>query len=161
MQQTECYASVLPPKTRFAIPHMPIDCYHGTIDATADDLVDGKVDIRVGGGELGMGFYTGEYLWVAKSWAANRHGLNGAVVHVEIDDGNFFDLEPLLLSRLDALKHRDEIKSAGATRTHTFKGNVVSSPIVGTTRVDAEQYKFESEKAESLLNGSAVNRKKV
>lgn len=140
---------------------MPIDCYHGTSDTTASDLVAGKIDIKVGGGELGMGFYTGEYLWVAKSWAANRHGLNGAVLHVRVNDKDFFNLEPLLLSRLDALKHREEIREAKATRTHTFNGNVVWSPIVGSTRVDADQYKFESAMAESLLNGPNVNRNKV
>ncbi|ALZ10889.1 MULTISPECIES: hypothetical protein [Pseudomonas] len=108
-----------------------------------------------------MGFYTGEHLWVAKSWAANRHGLDGAVLHIEVSDSDFFDLDPLLLSRIDALRHRDEIREANATRTHTFNGNVVWSPIVGTTRVDAEQYKFESVAAEDLLNGSAVIRSKV
>jgi hypothetical protein len=140
---------------------MPIECYHGTLDTTVNDLVAGKIDITLGGGELGMGFYTGEYLWVAKSWAANRHGLAGAVVCVELDDDDFFTLEPLLLSRVDALKHRDEIKLSGATRTYTFSGNVVWSPIVGSTRVDAEQYKFESRQSESLLNGSDVNRRKI
>lgn len=140
---------------------MPIDCYHGTSDATADDLIAGKIDIKVGGGELGMGFYTGEYLWVAKSWAANRHGLNGAVLHVKVNDKDFFDLAPLLLSRLDALKQRDEIREARTTRTHTFNGNLVWSPIVGTTRVDADQYKFESATAENLLNSPNVNRNKV
>jgi hypothetical protein len=140
---------------------MPIDCYHGTTVATANDLVAGKIDVTVGGGELGMGFYTGEYLWVAKSWAANRHELNGAVVHVEVEDEDFFGLEPLLLSRLDALGHRNEIRVANATRTHTFNGSVVWSPIVGTTRVDADQYKFENTKAEYLLNGPKVNRKIV
>lgn len=140
---------------------MPIDCYHGTSDTTANDLVAGKIDIKVGGGELGMGFYTGDFLWVAKSWAANRHGLNGAVLHVEVNYKDFFDLEPLLLSRLDALKQRDEIRKTRTTRTHTFNGNVVWSPIVGTTRIDADQYKFESIKAERLLNGPDVTRNKV
>ena len=140
---------------------MPINCYHGTSDAIADDLVAAKIDIKIGGGELGMGFYTGEYLWVAKSWAANRHGQNGAVLHVELNDKDFFDLEPLLLSRLDALEKRNEIRKANATHTHTFNENVVWSPIVGTTRVDAEQYKFESETAQKLLNSPNVERNKV
>ena len=140
---------------------MPIDCFHGTLDTTANDLVAGKIDVNIGGGELGMGFYTGEYLWVAKSWAANRHGANGSVVQVEVTDKEFFDLEPLLLSRLDALKHRDEIRKADATRTYTFNQHVVWSPIVGTTRIDADQYKFESAKSESLLNGPSAFRKVV
>ncbi|MDN2709086.1 hypothetical protein O0880_06565 [Janthinobacterium sp. SUN118] len=140
---------------------MAIDCYHGTFFTTAEELVAGKVDVTIGGGELGMGFYTGEHLWVAKSWAANRHGLQGAVVHIEVEEDDFFGLEPLLLSRIDALKHRDEIRKANTTRTHTFKGNLVWSPIVGTTRVDADQYKFENSKAQALLNGAKVHRKRI
>lgn len=108
-----------------------------------------------------MGFYTGEYLWEAKSWAANRYGRNGAVLHVKVNDKDFFDLEPLLLSRHDALKQRNEIRAAKKTRNHIFNENVVWSPIVGTTRVDADQYKFESATAERLLNSPNVNRKKV
>lgn len=137
---------------------MPIDCYHGTSDAAARELIAGKIDVTIGGGELGMGFYTGEYLWVAKSWAANRHGLQSAVVHVEVNDKDFFELEPILLSRLDALRHRDDIRTKSATRVHTFGANIVWSPIVGTTRVDAEQYKFENKKSESLLNSAKVKR---
>lgn len=140
---------------------MSINCYHGTLLTTAEDLVDGKIDVSLGGGELGMGFYTGEHLWVAKAWAANRHGTQGAVVHIEVEDEEFFGLEPILLSRIDALKHRDEIRKKKSTRTHTFKGNLVWSPIVGTTRIDADQYKFENSKAQKILNGLSVRRRKI
>lgn len=140
---------------------MPINCYHGTIDSTAQHLANGAIDVTKGGGELGMGFYTGEYLWIAKSWAANRHGVNGAVVMIEVQDTDFFGLAPLLLTRTDALAHRNKIKRNAATRVYVFNENVVWSPIVGTTRIDAEQYKFESLISEALINGAEVVRKVI
>lgn len=135
-----------------------MNCYHGTDKPTAQSLVAGAIDVTKGGGELGMGFYAGEYLWVAKSWAANRFKHDAAVVRLEVPDGDYLGLEPLLLSRTDALKHRNEIKAASTTRTHTFNVNVVWSPIVGTTRVDADQHKFESQTAQNLLNSTKVPR---
>lgn len=140
---------------------MIISCYHGTLKSTAHRLASGTIDVKKGGGELGIGFYTGEHLWVAKSWAANRHGLKGAAVEIEVQDTDFFGLKPLLLSRTDALVHRNAIKNIGGTRSHVFNENVVWSPIVGTTRVDAEQYKFESSKSEALLNGASVTRRVI
>jgi len=140
---------------------MPINCYHGTLNSTAHQLATGTIDVKKGGGELGMGFYTGEYLWIAKSWAANRHGLNGSVVEIGVQGTDFFGLEPLLLSRTDALAHRAAIKARNGTRTHVFNEHVVWAPIVGTIRLDAEQYKFESSKSETLLNGAKVVRKVV
>jgi hypothetical protein len=98
---------------------------------------------------------------VAKSWAANRLGNVGAVVSMQMADDSFFNLEPLLLTRIDALRHSKQIKSEGTTRTHKFNENIVWSPIIGTTRIDAEQYKFESENAQSLLNSGNVLRKVV
>lgn len=133
-----------------------MECFHGTKSETAKSLMAGNVDVSQGGGELGQGFYTGEYLWVAKAWAANRYKKDAAVVKFEVPDIEYFALEPLLLSRTDALKHRNDIKAQSATRTYTFKVHVVWSPIVGTTRVDADQHKFENMKSEILLNGSLV-----
>ena len=135
-----------------------MDCYHGTNKPTAQSLVDGEIDVTKGGGELGIGFYAGEYLWVAKSWAANRFKHDAAVVKLEVPDSDYFGLEPLLLSRTDALKQRNAIKSASTTRTHKFNVNVVWSPIVGSTRVDADQHKFESLTAQNLLNSAKVPR---
>jgi hypothetical protein len=138
-----------------------MDYFHGTDAATAAKLKSGNVDVSKGGGELGMGFYTGEWLWVAKTWAANRHKKDGAVVAFALADDEYLNLEPLLLSRTDALNERKNIKASNSTRTHTFNVNVVWSPIVGTTRVDADQHKFESKIAEKLLNGTKVKRKIV
>ena len=138
-----------------------MDCYHGTKLSVANAIVAGAIDVTKGGGELGMGFYTGEYLWVAKAWARNRHKHDAAVVELNVPEDEYFNLEPLLLSRTDALSERNKIKATATTRTHTFKVNVVWSPIVGTTRVDADQHKFESAASAALLNGAKVPRRTV
>ncbi len=47
----------------------PIDnvvTYHGTSVAAADEIVDGRVDVSMGGGELGRGFYLGTELLLQK-----------------------------------------------------------------------------------------------
>ena len=138
-----------------------MNCYHGTKKTVAISIVAGAIDVSKGGGELGMGFYTGEYLWVAKAWARNRHKHDAAVVELSVPEDEYFKLEPLLLSRTDALSERNRIKAAATTRTHTFNANVVWSPIVGTTRVDADQHKFESKASEALLNSATIPRKTV
>lgn len=135
-----------------------MNCYHGTLDTTAKQLALGCITVSRGGGELGAGFYAGDFLWVAKTWAANRHGGQGAVLKLGLDDKSFFDLQPLLLSKTDAILNRNAIRVKAATRTYLFGANVVWSPIVGTTRVDADQYKFETTKAELLINGPTVTR---
>lgn len=135
-----------------------MEVFHGSDNVAAQAIAAGRVDVSKGGGELGMGFYTGDYLWVAKSWAKNRFDDTAAVVSLEIHDDDYFALQPMLLSRTEALAERNRIKSAGTTRTHTFSVNVVWSPIVGTTRVDADQHKFESDTSQNLLNSSAVRK---
>ena len=135
-----------------------MDCYHGTDKSTAQTLLNGVVDVSKGGGELGMGFYVGELLWVAKSWAANRNRLNSAVVKWNISDTDYFVLEPHVLTRTEALAHRKDIRTTGTTRTYKFNVNVVWSPIVGSTRVDADQHKFEGQVAQNFLNGTKVSR---
>jgi len=138
-----------------------MDCYHGTTKTVATSILAGAIDVSQGGGELGMGFYTCEYLWVAKAWARNRNKQEAAVVVLSVPDDEYYKLEPLLLSRTEALSERNKIKAAVTTRTHLFNANVVWSPIVGTTRVDADQHKFESKTSQALLNSTKIPRKTV
>jgi hypothetical protein len=132
--------------------------YHGTSTQIAQNLQLGKIDSTLGGGELGQGFYLGDSLWVAKSWAHNRHGNNSAVLKVEIPDPDFNSLSIELLSRTDALTLRKEIKRINATRVYVHGVDVLWSPIVGTTRIDADQYKYESTTATNILNGTSCAR---
>lgn len=136
----------------------PISKYHGTSTQIASDLQLGKIDRTLGGGELGQGFYLGDLLWVAKAWAHNRHVKDAAVLKVDVPDPNFNALSVELLSRTDALALRKEIKTRNATKTYVHGFDVLWSPIVGTTRVEADQYKYESQDGTDLLNGTLCNR---
>ncbi|WP_146750270.1 hypothetical protein [Pseudomonas sp. RIT411] len=139
-----------------------ISKYHGTSKQIAAEIEVGKIDHSCGGGELGQGFYLGEMLWVAKAWAHNRHGKkNSAVVKIEIPDPEFNRLSIELLSRIDALALRTEIKASNSTRTYKHGYDVLWSPIVGTTRVEADQYKYESRRSVDMLNGVLCNRSVV
>lgn len=131
-----------------------ISKYHGTSKQTATELRNGMIDHTQGGGELGQGFYLGDELWVAKSWAHNRHGKDSAVLKIDVPDPKFNALSLELLSRTEALALRKEIKQMNTTRTYLHGFDVIWSPIVGTTRVDADQYKYESKNGEDLLNSS-------
>lgn len=135
-----------------------ISKYHGTSTKIASDLQLGKVDHKLGGGELGQGFYLGDLLWVAKAWAHNRHGNESSVLKVDVPDPSFNALSIELLSRTDALALSKEIKARNATRTHVHGVDVLWSPIVGTTRVEADQYKYESQGGTDLLNGTSCRR---
>lgn len=135
-----------------------ISKYHGTSVQIACDLQLGKIDRKLGGGELGQGFYLGDLLWVAKAWAHNRHGKDAAVFKVDVPDPCFNSLSIELLSRTEALALRKQVKITSATRTYEHGVDVLWSPIVGTTRVDADQYKYESQEGTDLLNGTSCSR---
>lgn len=138
-----------------------ISKYHGTSTQIANDLQLGNIDRTAGGGELGQGFYLGDLLWVAKAWAHNRHVKDAAVLKVDVPDSSFNGLSIELLSRTGALALRKNIKAINATRTYVHGFDVLWSPIVGTTRVEADQYKYESQDGTNLLNGASCNRSVV
>jgi hypothetical protein len=130
--------------------------YHGTSPAIAASLAAGGVDVTQGGGELGMGFYTGEYLHVAKAWAIHRHGARREnVVEFNVDDNQLLALDLVRLSAGQASVIRANLKRKGATRTHTFSCDMVWSPIVGTDKIQSDQHKWESSRSEASLNSAA------
>lgn len=130
--------------------------FHGTSPQIAQDLAAGRVDVRQGGGELGQGFYTGEYLHVAKQWALHRYSAKQKnVVVFDADDDQVQALRLNILGFPEATAHRSAIKKRGATRTHTFNCDMVWAPIVGSDRVNSEQHRWESAHAEVLLNSVA------
>lgn len=138
---------------------MKIIVFHGTSLLHAAEIAAGRINVTLGGGELGRGFYTGEFLHEARAWAfhTNVEG-NARVVALEIDDADFFAADPLSLTASQAMAYRNNIRSAGVTRTYLFDRNVVWSEIVGSERVKGDQYKWESSTAETLINGPNVTR---
>lgn len=133
--------------------------YHGTSDLFANDLLEGRVDISKGGGELGQGFYLGTALHVAKAWAKQMYGCE-TVIEFQVDDDDFWNFDILSLNINEALEHRSTIRARGATRSFKFNKDIVWGPIVGGPKVYSDQHKWESLSGESFLNSSSVLRVK-
>jgi uncharacterized C2H2 Zn-finger protein len=131
--------------------------YHGSDEKTVNDLIRGTIDVSMGGGEIGQGFYLGDMLHIAKAWAWNKHN-SKAVLKVEVKDIEILNLDPLTLTYEEAVKKRAYIRSVKKERTYKFNKNIVWSPIVGTCKVRGDQFKWESEESEVFLNSDQVIR---
>jgi hypothetical protein len=133
--------------------------FHGTSDTGATAIVSGKVDVLLGGGELGRGFYTGNQFHEAKAWAVHKHSrVSHKVVTIDVEEPNFFSLDVVALSAPETMAYRNNIRRAGATRTHVFSCDVVWAPIMGTGVARGDQHKWESTLAEQTLNGPKTKR---
>lgn len=136
-----------------------MNSYHGTDSATASSISNGGVDVTLGGGELGRGFYTGEHLHEAKAWAFHRHGeKKNNVVKFEVVDATVEGLNFHVFNHREAGLLRYQIKQAGSTRTHVFNVDLVWAPIVGSERAAGDQFKWESKGAETLLNDKCTTK---
>lgn len=138
-----------------------MELFHGTDEPTAAALKMGTIDVTCGGGELGRGFYCGDILWRAKTWAMNGRRSIKNVLRVEVNDDDFLALDPHVLVKSEAINIRSDIRSTGQTRTFLFNRNAVWSPVVGIPTSDFNQVKWESQKAQAYLNGSTVRRSVV
>ena len=136
-----------------------MESYHGTSSSIALSLFTGTVNVKRGGGELGEGFYTGQHLYLAKVWAFHTTGSKQEnVVSFDTDDDDVAALDLIVLSYGGAARKRHHLKMTSQTRTYRFGADMVWAPIVGSERVRGDQYKWESQRAEMLLNGPACMR---
>ena len=136
-----------------------MNSFHGTSSSIAKKLTAGTVDVKIGGGELGRGFYTGQYLHEAKAWAYQMYGdKQKNVVEFSNNDDIVETLSIKILDHGSAGLHRYRIRKAAATRTYQFDYDLIWAPIVGSERVSGDQYKWESRDAQDLLNGKETSR---
>ena len=136
-----------------------MNSYHGTSNVIAVNLVKGNVDVSLGGGELGQGFYTGEHLYLAKAWAFHISGdKHKNVVQFSTLDSEIECLSMEILDHGSASLKRNELKKYKATRTYRFGVDLIWAPIVGKDKIVGDQYKWESDPAALLLNGVSCKR---
>ncbi|WP_158900133.1 hypothetical protein [Burkholderia sp. L27(2015)] len=136
-----------------------LSTFHGTSESIAHDLRDAKVDVTVGGGELGQGFYLGTALHVAKAWAKQRHDCE-TVVEFRFSEDHFWTFDIHTLDRAAAIEARSDIRAFERQRTFNFGKDMVWSPIVGGPLLYCDQHKWESAGGENFLNSSDVLRVK-
>lgn len=134
--------------------------YHGTSPDIAKKIADGNIDISLGGGELGRGFYTGQYEHEAKAWAFHISGTIEKNV-VLLKQENVYDFLGFNIKNLNihqATQTRNNLKSEDTKRTYLFDVDIVTSKIIGTTSVSGCQIKWESNLSEFYLNSYKTKR---
>jgi hypothetical protein len=140
--------------------------YHGTTKAFAEDIVKGNIKVCKGGGEIGQGFYMGNYFDKAKSWAYHVNKTPSdkvkkvpkrAVVKFNVEPYISFQLERISWKR--GMKVYEDLKSKERQRTHTFNKDLLFSKVFGKPDYKFFQLKWESDDAEKLLNSHRVTRK--
>lgn len=135
--------------------------YHGTNSLYAASIVVGQVNVNLGGGELGKGFYTGDLLHKACDWAWHQYQTDKAVVGFTLNDDDFLNLDPHCPNYSTTERYRMFIKSRAETRTYLFNENALWAPVVGRNFQDFNQIKYETKTAENLLNGQRVTKIRI
>ncbi len=136
--------------------------YHGT-NKVNDKYILGPppaIDVNTGGGEIGQGFYTTNDPWIAKTWAVGKHGTTDASV-IEISfEGNESQAmkmnSHLIRTVKDLIGIWIGLTRTKSTRNYKFGYDIINAPFA--TIDFARQYKFESKKAENILNNTKIQK---
>lgn len=135
--------------------------YHGGALSSIQQIAANKIDTKLGGGELGQGFYIGNYGHEASAWA--RHVAKDqkpSVVELKVSSFGASGLTKRELSWLLAKECSIKIAKADRRRTHVFGVDVVAAPIVGKNFKDTPtQLKWEGAKSASFLNSLQVSKR--
>jgi hypothetical protein len=130
--------------------------YHGTNKKDAEKIVEhpSQLDISLGKGELGKGFYTGNSIAMAAIWAQSRHQTEAVVIKFDVPEENFVQLKGFVVKTQAEVKDLWQIlKSKGYTNSHEFGYDYIIAPFA-TIEHTCNQFKFESKKAEEELKNS-------
>ncbi len=139
--------------------------FHGTLLNNAIAMsrtpANGSIDVTLGGGEFGQGFYTQSSRSNALTWAQNHCGnpLAACILEVEVEPPAFAAMSKCLLNRKQALRLTQRLRKKGTTRTHRVGVDVAIGPLAGSRRI--KQQKFESLQSQEILNGLQTQRRVV
>jgi hypothetical protein len=109
----------------------------------------------VGSGEFGRGFYTQSSIGNAMRWTAGRSP-DPAVLIINIPAQEYTNLNVVRLSLNAARALNQRLRRRNQTGSYMYGCDVLEGPIVSQPQI--QQYKFESLRAENLLNGPATTR---
>jgi hypothetical protein len=118
----------------------------------------GQIDVTRGGGEFGRGFYTQKSQANSLAWAINRFRFADlpCVLQLDVQDQPYLAMKIKSLNLKDAKKVTLKLRSNGTTKTYLHGGDVVVGPLNLNSK--KEQQKFESNRGQSLLNGTDTAR---
>lgn len=136
--------------------------YHGT-NKIYDKSILGpppEIDVDKGGGEIGQGFYTTNDPWIAKTWAIGKHGtVDASVIEISFEgnESQAMRMDSYLIRTVnDLIGNWIGLIRTRETRTFKFGYDIIDAPFA--TIDFARQYKFESKKAENILNNSKIQK---
>ena len=133
--------------------------YHGTTSTIAVLLKNGEIDISKGGGELGKGFYMGNFISQAKTWAFyknNKRRVPNSIVQFNFNTWISFKYQIIGKNRRNKLYPL--IKSKGEQRSYTFNLDFVYCKVLGVEVNGFYQLKWESIKGQEYLNNKAYKK---
>jgi hypothetical protein len=134
--------------------------FHGTrrADAVAMAGPPGTIDVTIGSGEFGQGFYTQDSSANALTWVQHRFpaGQFPCLLDLNIDEQAFASLAARVLTLRQAVRLTQRIRAAGTTGTYAEGVDLVVGPLNGSNWI--EQQKFESPASQALLNGPQTQR---
>jgi hypothetical protein len=130
-----------------------VNLYHGTSEVVASALSSrpSEVSVDKGGGELGRGFYAGDNVALAASWANGRFPSHPGVLEINVSTSDYVRLRILTLKQEEVIANWKKLILRKETRVFTFGCDVVYAPFAS---YPAWQHKFESSEAEILLRRS-------
>lgn len=139
---------------------MPV-FYHGTSRAFATAMAGtvaagGTIDVTRGRGEFGRGLYTQDSPGNAARRGQAIYGNNSAVLILTIDDHEYHALtfQHLTLNRAQMLNA--QLRGSNTQHTYTTVHDAIVGPLVYQPKIG--QQKFQSKKAQTLLNGPLAQR---
>lgn len=129
--------------------------------SSIQQIAANNINTSLGGGELGLGFYIGNYGHEASAWA--RHVVKTdkpAVVELRVTGFQQSNLTKLELSWLGAKEYLIRISRTNSRRSFQFNSDVVAAPIVGKAFRDTPtQLKWEGQNSSAFLNSAKVTKK--
>ena len=132
--------------------------YHGTNVRYCLDICGGKIDTKLGNGELGQGFYIGNLAHQAYSWAWHNYKKNYCVIEFDIDDAIFQTLDIKWLNKNWATRKWREFKSRNQAGTYKYGVDVVWSHLLGGNISNMYQIKFEDTSTAKQFINNTKNR---
>jgi|TARA_R110000744_G_scaffold218088_1_gene336822 hypothetical protein len=137
--------------------------YHGSNATAINSIHNGNIDWKLGGGELGRGFYTTPDIWVASkaSWNCDTKE-EVSVVELIVNDKDYLQLHQEVFDLHYAHLEREKIKCMQGNGPRNYVQNffdIIQSPIVGKEKYNRNlQHKWQSDASQNLLNSHKVQR---
>lgn len=129
--------------------------YHGTNITSANNIIGPpcNVDLTLGGGELGVGFYVGSSVALSGSRAKSKYKRNSAIIEFNILPKDYYSLSLLILyNRTSVRKFWNLLRKTRRTHSYQYGYDIIRAPFA--VIYYSLQEKYESINGKNLLDNS-------